>query len=42
MVEDSSTVVPLYPLIQYLLFQLSAVYHGLEIKNWKIKDISGS
>jgi hypothetical protein len=37
-----STGVPPYPLIQYLLFQLSAVYRGPEKKNWKIKEISSS
>jgi hypothetical protein len=33
------TVVPPYPLIQYLQFQLSMVHRGLN-KNWKIKEIN--
>jgi hypothetical protein len=36
MVKDSSTVMPLDPLIQ-----LSAVYRGLK-KIWKIKELNGS
>jgi hypothetical protein len=36
-----NTAVPPFPLIQYLWFQLSVVYHDLK-KNWKIKELSGS
>jgi hypothetical protein len=40
-VKMTSTVVPPSLLIQYLQFQLSAVYVG-PLKNRKIKEINGS